>query len=163
MLEILDTEGTVVNAFRSAEDGEADDSVTVVDDMSLNQTRFLENETLSTDVGLNRFHWDMTWRGAWHEDEDERFEGGPLAAPGTYTLRLTAGDTVVETSLTIVADPRIADIGVTNAMLDEQVELELVRILGHVADSSVVGVREDPPSDVARLPPPFPSRGAEPN
>jgi len=124
-LEILTPDGVLVNAFRSAADGDADDSVTVIDDMSLNQTRFLENETLSTDAGLNRFHWDMTWRGAWHEDEDERFEDGPLVAPGTYRLRFTAGDTVSESGLTIVTDPRVTELGVSNAMIEEQVELEL--------------------------------------
>ena len=124
-LEILNSAGDVVNAYRSAADNASGDEVTVIEDMSLNQTRFLENETLSADAGLNRFHWDMTWQGAWHEDEDERYEDGPLAAAGSYTLRLTAGDSVSEAQLDIVTDPRVADFGVTSAMIEEQVELEL--------------------------------------
>lgn len=123
-LEIIDNSGSVVNAYRNADDGASDD-VTVIEDMSLNQTRFLENDSLSANAGLNRFHWDMTWQGAWHEDEDERYEDGPLAAAGNYTLRLTAGDTVSEASLDIITDPRVADFGVTTAMIEEQVELEL--------------------------------------
>lgn len=125
-LEILTADGTVVNAFQAADEpGDGAEAVTVIEDMSMNELRFLDSDTLVADAGLNRFHWDMTWRGAWHEDEEERFQDGPLVAPGRYTLRLAVGDTVREQPVVIRADPRVTELGVTQAMIREQVELEL--------------------------------------
>ena len=136
-LEILDDGGKLVNAYQSTiedsedEDEDEDEEVMVIEDMAMNEMRFLDNDKLTSDAGLNRFHWDMTWRGAWHkkDEEDEEdykpFEEGPLVAPGTYTLRLFVGETVREAPLTIVMDPRIAATGVTSAMVAEQVAVEL--------------------------------------
>lgn len=125
-LEILTADGTVVNAFQAADEpGDGAEAVTVIEDMSMNELRFLDSDTLVADAGLNRFHWDMTWRGAWHEDEEERFQDGPLVAPGRYTLRLAVGDTVREQPVVIRADPRVTELAVTDAMIREQVELEL--------------------------------------
>jgi photosystem II stability/assembly factor-like uncharacterized protein len=126
-LEIITPTGELVNAFEAV--AETDEEPTVVEDMAMNETRFIETEGLSTAAGLNRFHWDMTWRGAWHEEEDERFDDGPLVAPGRYTLRLSVGDEVSEATVDIVTDPRVTALGVTDAMIREQVDLER-RIVG---------------------------------
>lgn len=125
-LEILTADGIVVNAFRAADEtADGAEAVTVIEDMSMNELRFLDSDTLVADAGLNRFHWDMTWRGAWHENEEERFQDGPLVAPGRYTLRLAVGDAVLEQPVVIRTDPRVTELGVTDAMIREQVELEL--------------------------------------
>ncbi|MDX1480204.1 MAG: hypothetical protein R3315_00930 [Woeseiaceae bacterium] len=130
-LEILDADGEIVNAFASAAEGEENAEPAVVEDMAMNEVRFLDSVSLGAGEGINRFHWDMRWRGAWHEEEDERFQNGPLAAPGTYRLRLDLGDRVLEETLTIVTDPRVHDLGVTDAMIEEQVALqrELVALI----------------------------------
>lgn len=133
-LEISDESGRLVNAFQSTLEADEETETVVVEDMALSETRFLRNEKLGSSAGLNRFHWDMTWRGAWHEkddedqedpDEDPPFDEGPLAAPGVYTLRLAVGDTVSTTTLTLAMDPRVLEAGVTAAMVVEQLELQL--------------------------------------
>lgn len=93
---------------------------------------------LATGAGLQRAVWDLRWKGA------ERFEqakvdlgdptSGPLAAPGVYTARLTAGGHEATTTIEVVADPRSKT---PQAELEAQVEAALGlrdRIDGVVAD-----------------------------
>jgi hypothetical protein len=68
----------------------------------------------------------MTHFGPWAEDPGARFTRGPMARPGTYNVRLTAGDDVVSSELTLVADPRVLAQGTTLADIDDQVAFELV-------------------------------------
>ena len=49
-----------------------------------------------------------------------------MARPGSYSLRLTAGDDVVSGELTLVADPRVLAQGTTLQDIDDQVQFELV-------------------------------------
>lgn len=123
-LEIVDDAGAVVNAFGS---GGSEPAVgpAVEDSMALNEVRVLDTPELSTQAGLNRFHWDMRHQGAWHEDEKRRFRGGPLARPGQYTVRLHAGEQVLEQPLELAVDPRVLDLGVSEADIDAQVALQL--------------------------------------
>jgi photosystem II stability/assembly factor-like uncharacterized protein len=59
--------------------------------------------------GMNRFVWDLRYDdpaqipGAFYEGEAPR---GPLAMPGKYTLKLTAGGKVMTQTLTMKLDPR---------------------------------------------------------
>ncbi|KAB2966114.1 MAG: glycosyl hydrolase, partial [Thermoanaerobaculia bacterium] len=65
---------------------------------------------LSAAAGLHRAVWNLTWQGA------SRLEGakydagdptaGPLALPGSYTLRLRAGGREVTAPLEVLPDPR---------------------------------------------------------
>ena len=64
---------------------------------------------LETEPGLNRFVWNMRYKGM------ERFPGmilwndrgaGPTAVPGTYKARLTVGDWSQEVDFEILKDPR---------------------------------------------------------
>ncbi len=66
---------------------------------------------LKLESGLNAVHWDLRYPAA------ETFDGlilwgggtqGPQAPPGTYTARLTVGDTLLETPIEIRKDPRLA-------------------------------------------------------
>jgi photosystem II stability/assembly factor-like uncharacterized protein len=78
--------------------------------------------------GLNRFAWNLRYPDA------SRFEGmilwaagttGPVAPPGTYTVRLTVGDRTPESQrFTVLKDPRSS---ATQADLEEQFAL-LLRI-----------------------------------
>lgn len=119
-LEILNAKGELVNAFASG----GDSAVEVVDDMMLSEQRFSISEALGADAGWNRFAWDMRYRGAWQDKTDKPYETGPLAAPGTYTLRLHVGDEVIEQTLSLVIDPRVAAQGIDEAAIALQLGLQ---------------------------------------
>ncbi len=61
---------------------------------------------LTLKPGHNRFMWDYRWSS-----------GGPLAAPGKYTARLTSGDVVETQSFEVTVDPGVLKDGVTVADL----------------------------------------------
>ena len=71
-----------------------------------------------TRAGANRFVWDLRHGG-----------DGPLVAPGSYQVRMTAArggaQTVLTASLVVKADPRVLAAGVTLRDLQEQEELSL--------------------------------------
>jgi hypothetical protein len=78
---------------------------------------------VSTDVGLNRFVWDMRY------PEAVRFPGmimwageirGPKVSPGTYQVKLTVEGKTLTQSFTVKADPRL-----TTAPADYAKQLEL--------------------------------------
>lgn len=131
-LEILAADGSVVNAFRhdpgDEEDEENGGDESVIEDMGLNQTIYLEEESLTANAGMNRFRWDMTHTGAWHKDDNRRFKTGPMAKPGRYSARLTAAGRSVTASFDLQTDPRVAELGITDAMIGEQVDFELKTI-----------------------------------
>ena len=128
LLEILDADGSIVNSFTvAAQDAaqSAGDDQSPEMDMALNRPAAAALAHLPRDPGLNRFRWDMRHRGPWHEDADKRFTDGPLARPGVYTVRLTVGERVLEQPLTLRGDPRVSDLGVSDADIDAQVALQL--------------------------------------
>ena len=64
---------------------------------------------LTTKPGHNRFMWDYRWAN-----------GGPLAAPGTYTVKLSAGDASSSQTFEVKVDPGVIKDGTTVADLVEQ-------------------------------------------
>lgn len=130
VMEILDAGGNVVNRFTNT-DGDSDDqpSEQALTDMGTNQTIYLVDDSLSTEAGLNRFRWTMRHFGAWHSNEDRRYQNGPMVKPGTYTVRLSTGDSTgdstMEQSFDLQVDPRVLAGGTTLADISEQVELQL--------------------------------------
>ncbi len=96
---------------------------------------------LATEAGLHRAVWDLRYGGAQRLDRAKVDLGsprqGPLAAPGNYTLRLTAGDQVAEAKLEVQADPRSA---VSAADLAAQLDFALDvraaidRTIGHIVE-----------------------------
>ncbi|MGF1455272.1 MAG: WD40/YVTN/BNR-like repeat-containing protein [Alphaproteobacteria bacterium] len=124
-LDVLDAEGAIVNAYTS-ETAAPDDSATGPQrDMGSEQITYIVDESLGADAGMNRFRWDMTHRGPWHPLEARRYRNGPVAAPGTYTLRLSQGDTVVTQTVELRADPRVIEHGTTLEDMEKQVALLL--------------------------------------
>jgi photosystem II stability/assembly factor-like uncharacterized protein len=85
--------------------------------------------TLPTKVGMNRFVWDLRYPGGpagGGDGEGGGFGGnGPLAAPGTFRARLTAGGVTKTEPFIVKIDPRIAKDGVTVADLAEQTKFAL--------------------------------------
>src|SRR5258708_10487402 len=67
---------------------------------------------MAADAGMNRMLWDLRYDdpvqmpGAFYQGEAPR---GPLVAPGTYQLRVTLGDKPRTATLTVMADPRVAN------------------------------------------------------
>lgn len=122
-LEIFDANGDVVNAFTSVDAADADDPGVLERSMALNEVRYVKQSGLTTDEGINRFHWDMRYTGPWQEDEKKRFTGGALAPAGTYSLKLTVGEQELTQPLTITMDPRVLENGVTEAHVTAQTGL----------------------------------------
>jgi photosystem II stability/assembly factor-like uncharacterized protein len=125
-LEILDAAGDVVNAYASEAGKQKDGEDEIVEDMEVSQTRVVALQELSSEPGMNRFRWDMTHFGAWTEKEEDRFKDGPMARPGTYTVRLSAGGATADQALDLLVDPRVLQQGTTLNDIDEQVAFELV-------------------------------------
>lgn len=126
VMEILDDAGNVVNRFTNADEGSDDGSgEQTLTDMGTNQTIFLVDDSLSTDAGLNRFRWTMRHFGAWHSNEDRRYQNGPMVKPGTYAVRLSAGDSTMEHAFELQVDPRVLAGGTTLADISAQVDLQL--------------------------------------
>jgi hypothetical protein len=75
--------------------------------------------------GLNRFTWNLRYPDASRFDKMIMWAAGtagPVAPPGTYSVRLTAGDKTETVPLTLLKDPRTT---ATQADLDEQFALAL--------------------------------------
>ncbi|MEM9406134.1 MAG: glycosyl hydrolase [Acidobacteriota bacterium] len=120
-LEIVDAAGAVIRTYEEVEQLEPSGQGTVGDSDT-------EDEGLPREAGLNRFVWNLQ-----HESPDVPegdfpegvqiwgYTDGPKAVPGTYTARLTVGDTVREASFEVQLDPRLND--VTQAQLQEQLDL----------------------------------------
>jgi photosystem II stability/assembly factor-like uncharacterized protein len=95
------------------------------------------------EAGLNRFVWDMRYADA------SRFPGmimwagsvrGPLAAPGSYSVRLTAGGSPQTAAFAIVPDPRLKT---TEEEYSRQLELALqIRDKLTQTNDAVVRIRE---------------------
>lgn len=115
-LDVIDAAGEIVNTYVAASGEETDEEkpdAGETRDMATNEISHVVDESLAATAGMHRFRWDMTRRGAWHEDEKRRFRDGPLAAPGDYTLRVVVDGQRVEQPLTLRADPRVLATGTT--------------------------------------------------
>jgi photosystem II stability/assembly factor-like uncharacterized protein len=68
-------------------------------------------------AGHNRFIWDLRYPGAWQSNQRPDGPNGPVAPPGRYQVRLTAGSTVQTQPLSVVSDVRVRNDGVSSADL----------------------------------------------
>jgi hypothetical protein len=124
-LEILDASGALVRAFSSEAPGEEN---VVPDEPGMREWRLERVGTprLPKTAGMNRFVWDLRHPGAWSPDARRSGRGGPLAAPGTYSARLTLGDWSETVSFEAMLDPRVSTEGrVSGKDVAAQVELAL--------------------------------------
>ncbi|HXF24832.1 MAG TPA: hypothetical protein VN602_09935, partial [Gemmatimonadaceae bacterium] len=96
-------------------------------------------------AGLNTFGWDLRYPGAvsfeclimWGGSADR----GPLALPGQYTVRITAGSATASQPLTVRMDPRLK--GITERDLAEQFALSMqIRDRVSAADTAVIRIRQ---------------------
>ena len=120
-LEILDPQKNVIRQYSSrqpkkeeaAEEGEEEGEA------------IAPEEVLPGDAGMHRFVWDLRYqmpplvgKAIW----DMGKPGTPLALPGAYEVRLTAGGKTLSAPIEVQADPRV---NVPRADLEEQLALWL--------------------------------------
>ena len=105
-LEIVDGTGQTVQTFRSNASG---------------------NDALPAEPGLNRFTWDLRYPGPNGSGR------GPMAVPGTYTVRLHAPSGTQEAALDVLIDPRVEMDGITMADLQLQFDHN-IRVRDLIAD-----------------------------
>jgi hypothetical protein len=135
-VEILDAAGTVVDTFQGALE---------VKPVERSFWTTPGSSTPTMNAGLNRFEWNLRYKGAttfegmiiWSAQP----ENGPKAPPGRYQARVTA-DGVSETApFEIVMDPRLE--GVTQADLEEQFRLaKQISEKTSAANDAVVEIRK---------------------
>ncbi len=91
--------------------------------------------TLDTKAGMHRFTWDLRYAGGWNSPAQPVANNGPVAAPGSYTLQLSAGSWMESVPLQVAEDPRVLADGVTNADLSAQLDHNL-RCLALLSDAN---------------------------
>jgi photosystem II stability/assembly factor-like uncharacterized protein len=162
-IDVLDHDGRMVQSFVGGGDQHPDTTkrkdtapAAATDKLAARDTilhptgceipRRREDQALPTgQVGLNHFTWDLRYPGAvkfecmiiWGGSP----ERGPLAPPGTYSIRVTAGSATATQPLTIRMDPRLK--GVTEHDLAEQFALAMqIRDRVSAADTAVIRIRQ---------------------
>jgi hypothetical protein len=116
-LEFLDGSGKVVRRYSNEEKKEAETPPEWPD-----QTP--PNEKIPTDVGVNRFAWDLRSEGPTPlagEPGAEFRNRGPIVPPGAYQVRLTADGKSYTAPLELKVDPRVK---VSAEDVQKQAELE---------------------------------------
>ncbi len=106
VIDILDASGHSVRRFSSADKIQAPDPSKA----DVAPRWLVTPPAVATGAGSHRFVWDFT----------TRHDGGPLAPPGRYTIRLTVDGKTYQQTATLRRDPRI---NVTDAQLREQYAL----------------------------------------
>ena len=121
-IEILDSQGQVINSFSGEAKKDAPASATP--SLSEDEEPRRPAPRVATGAGMNRFVWDMRYAGAKDFPGMILWAGGtrgPVAPPGTYQARLTAGTESKTQSFVIARNAAIA--GLTDADLVEQFKL----------------------------------------
>jgi hypothetical protein len=101
-----------------------------------------QSRALSTNVGLNRFNWDLEYDDppAFEHDLENQMNmvagsttpgpHGPQVIPGVYTLKLTVDGKVYTQHVTVMNDPRVGQSPALMAALREQNRLTLLAYHG---------------------------------
>src|SRR5208282_3201687 len=136
-LEILDAAGKTIRTFSSAGGGsqaEAGPAEAAPPDDEEGGFRFRGGPTrLDKTAGMHRFAWDLRYPGSWTSDSRPEGPNGPLAVPGEYSVKLTAGSWTATQPFTLIEDPRVSKTGVTTADLQEQFDHN-IRVRDLVSD-----------------------------
>jgi hypothetical protein len=101
--------------------------------------------TLPNRAGMNRFIWDLRYTSgagasAQAGEGNEAAGLGPMAAPGAYRARLTAGAAALTAPITVKIDPRVARDGITTLDLVAQTKLAL-KVRDLTADARALASR----------------------
>ncbi|MBI2761860.1 MAG: glycosyl hydrolase [Chloroflexi bacterium] len=125
-LSFLDAKGEVIKTFTSKKpekEAKPDAADTAPDEAAIEATEEGEEgiqaeepaekkdePVVAKSAGLNRFIWNMRYPDATKITDDKATEGavaGPVAPPGTYSVRLTVAGQTHDRPFQIVKDPRI--------------------------------------------------------
>ncbi len=100
LVEVVDPLGEVVRTFSS-------DSAAAAE---------ADGERIPKTAGLNRIAWALQYEGPELPEGAVQwgYTGGVTAPPGTYTVRMTVGDTMAERAFELLSDPRIPEVTVAN-------------------------------------------------
>jgi photosystem II stability/assembly factor-like uncharacterized protein len=127
-LEIFDSNGEPVRRFAS------DDKLfrTNPDSVPLTMNWVRDPQPLPNESGMHRFVWDLHYAPPEGVQRSYFFSAGPWAAPGNYSVKLTANGKSTSQPLTIKMDPR------SNATADalqrqSAVATQLSQTLGQVS------------------------------
>ncbi len=119
ILEILDETGNLVRSYST--------------DSSATDTHPRGTPVLAGDAGMHRFAWDLRYPGPIAVEEGANGGRGPMAVPGMYQVRFTAGSQSETGTFELKIDPRVAEDNVTMADLEEQFNLN-IRIRDRITD-----------------------------
>jgi len=117
-LDVLDRSGAIVRSFSS--EAQQSGPVPLPRDLHPPSMASVGTPRLSRNAGLNRVVWDFGYPGPWDSNPRRNGRDGPLAPPGTFTVRLTANGMTETQPLVVRADPRLAQDGITADVLREQ-------------------------------------------
>jgi photosystem II stability/assembly factor-like uncharacterized protein len=118
-LEIFTADGKLVRALSSREKKGVEQPPEWPDQIK-------EVTTIPAAAGMNRYAWNLRWEapvripGAFYTGPGPR---GPIALPGKYTVKLTAGNQSQTQPLEIVIDPRMKNL--SPADLEKQFALQM--------------------------------------
>ncbi len=150
-VRIIDDQGRLVRSLTSAEQ-----KPYLADDHPDARPGQRSRYDLSKNFGMNRASWDFRYAGATLIPKSTNDAGnpdsGPLAAPGDYTVQLIVGDTIVEQTLTVVADPRV-DIDAEGLSAQTEFMLSSRDRISDIADDAVLirSIREQIANHKKRL------------
>jgi hypothetical protein len=144
-LDILDSKGQVIRSFGVASGGGgavAGQGMRGPGGRGGGGATSIRNE-----AGMQRFNWDMRYPGV------NNAPGGPMAPPGKYAVRLTAGAYNATRTFELKADPRVVKDGVTQADLDDQFAF-LIKLRDAQTEARRLAQRVDDAMKKAGVPPP---------
>ena len=140
-VDFLDSQGQVIRSLK----GDAKEPPRELSAEEQLMEMFLgPTPRVSFKKGLNRLNWDLRYEGSvvfpgmimWAATPQR----GPVAPPGTYSVRVTANGQTKTESFTVGIDPRLTD--VTDAHLQEQFTFaKQIRDKVSEANSAVIQVR----------------------
>ncbi|MCX5762256.1 MAG: glycosyl hydrolase [Gemmatimonadetes bacterium] len=110
-LEFLDAKGMLIKSYNSdsAASGPNVAAAMAAGDFEVLSRSAPRAPRLPNKLGLNQFNWNLRYPDATRFDGMIFWSGsltGPLALPGTYTVRLTAGGETQAQTFVVKADPR---------------------------------------------------------
>jgi hypothetical protein len=115
-LDVLTPSGTIVRSYSSEMRAPPEASP----DLSPPNMASVGTPRISKNAGLNRAIWDLAYPGPWDTLARRSGRDGPVVAPGTFTVRLSANGVVQTQPLIVRADPRAIRDGITSDILREQ-------------------------------------------
>ena len=129
-LDIFNEENQLIRTLISQVDS-AQKKTEAYRNMATNEITYSVNNNLINKKGMHRFRWDMSHTGAWDERENRRYQNGPMAKPGRYTVKLSVDGETLTQSFDLLLDPRLAEAGVSlsDVKKQEAVSLEIISLL----------------------------------